>query len=180
MGYWRITLLVLLAITAAFWTLALIGTAALQAVCNPEAALPELQAGGGAPFRRSLSCGSVLRLPWAILALEAAALVGASLSLCLGGLAHSAMSWLAVFAVLSALSVFIADALVALQSTPLFGGGWEEGDRARTAQAGWVPLAALNALLAFWLGWRQQPRRGAAGAAEGAAAGAGGALPVKY
>jgi hypothetical protein len=111
-----------------------------------------MQSGGGAPFRRSLSCGSVLRLPWAILALHAAALVGASLSLCLGGLAHTSMSWLAMFAILSALSIFIADAFVALQSTPLFGGGWEEGDRARLSNAGWILTACADCLLAFWLG----------------------------
>lgn len=146
-----------------------------QATCNnaPSTALPDLSLGGGAPFRPSLSCGSVLRLPWALLAVEALVLVGAALSLCLGGLAHAALSWLAAFAILSAVCVFVADALVALQSTPVFGGGGNEGDRARLTQAGFVPLAALNALLAFWLGWRQQHRRDAA--TSGTAA-----LPVKY
>jgi hypothetical protein len=125
----------------------------------------------------------VLRLPWALLAVEALALAGAALSLCLGGLAHTALSWLAAFAVLSAVCVFVADALVALQSTPVLGGAGGEGDRARTAQAGFVPMAGLNAVLAFWLGWRQQQarrRRDDAAVAAGGGGGGEAGLPVKY
>jgi hypothetical protein len=256
MGWWRIVLAVLLAVTLAFWIISLVGTASMQArrrerregrqgsaralaalrcffvfvsfagegcvvsaaaalfpapqgpprllpstscstkttskkhdkpnnpkqaVCSASS-LDSLHA-GGAPFRPALSCGSALRLPWVFLVLEALALVGVSLSICIGGLAHSAFSWLAIFAVLSAVCVFIADAMVALQSTPAYAGG-DEGDRARTAQAGWVPLAALNALVAFWLGWRQQGHHHAGAAGGGVlpmtgAAGAGSPV-VKY
>jgi hypothetical protein len=114
--------------------------------------------------------------------LEFLALLGVSLSMCLGGLAHSSFSWLAMFAILSALCVFIADAFVALQSTFSWGGAVGEGDRARTAQAGWVVMSALNALVAFWLGWRQQgARHGSGGGALPTSGGAGAGSPgVKY
>ena len=112
------------------------------------------------------------------LVLEALALVGVSLSLCLGGLAHTSFSWLAIFAILSAVCVFVADGMVALSSTAGYGGAGDGGDRARTAQAGWVPLAALNALLAFWLGWRQHGHR--EGGGGGALPTSGGSPGVKY
>jgi len=248
MGYWRIVLAVLLALTTAAWLLALIGTASLQvrqreresralgalprhaqpptppfplaalpppstttplthkplfpsstlpntpqtppsphpntqAVCTPSS-LPEIHAASGAPFRPALGCGAVLRLPWALLVVEALLLVGTGLSLCLGGLAHSAMSWLAAFSVMTALCVFVSDALAALQTGQgLFGAASEEGDRARTSQAGWIAMSIGNALLAWWCGWRQQPsgaRHGALPTATGAGGVGGGVSPIKY